>query len=74
VLSQSIKTVDTIRKKGLRFTRAIYRLNNRKVRQAITKAAAWFVEGVTGGIHKGVGEGFAIIGARKPSQGPPQRR
>jgi hypothetical protein len=74
VLSQSIETVDTIGKKGLSFTGAIYGLNDGKVGQAITEAAAWFVEGVTGGIHEGVGEGLAVMGVRRPSQGPPERR
>ena len=74
VLSQSIETVDTIGKRGLSFTGAIYGLNDGKFGQAITEAAAWFVESVTGGIHEGVGEGMAMMGARKPSQGPTKRR
>jgi len=34
-----------------------------KVGQMITQTAAWFVEGITGGTHEGVGEGMVIIGA-----------
>ena len=31
--------------------------------QIIMQTTAWFVEGITGGIHEGVGEGMVIIGA-----------
>lgn len=48
-------------------TGAIYGMGDGKVGQAITETAAWFVEGVTGGIHEGVGEGMIIMGVRKAS-------
>ena len=44
-------------------TTAIYGMGDGKVGQMITHTAAWFVEGITGGIHEGVGEGMVIIGA-----------
>lgn len=37
-----------------------------KVGQAIGDIMTWVVEGVTGGIHEGVGEGMAIMGGRRP--------
>ena len=46
---------------------AIYGMRDGKVGQIITDAATWFVEGVTGGIHEGVGEGMVIMGARRAS-------
>jgi hypothetical protein len=66
VLSQGIETVDIIGKQSLTLTGAIYGMGDGKVGQAITETAAWFVEGVTGGIHEGVGEGMVIMGARRP--------
>ncbi|KAH8646978.1 hypothetical protein BGZ60DRAFT_424153 [Tricladium varicosporioides] len=67
LLSQSIETMDGIGKRGISLTGAIYGMGDGKVGQAITETAAWFVEGVTGGIHEGVGEGMVIMGARKAS-------
>ena len=59
--------MDTLGKRSLSITGAIYRMGDGKVGQIITDAASWFVEGITGGIHEGVGEGMVIIGARRPS-------
>lgn len=36
-----------------------------RVGQALNDAASWLIEGITGGIHEGVGEGLNIIGAKK---------
>lgn len=72
VLSQSIETVDIIGKRSLTLTGAIYEMGDGKLGQAITETAAWFVEGVTGGIHEGVGEGMVIMGARRSQ--PVERR
>lgn len=65
MLSQGIETVDSIGKQGLELTGAIYGMGDGKVGQMITETAAWVVEGVTGGIHEGIGEGMAIMGARR---------
>jgi len=66
VLSQSLDAVDTLGKRGLSLTGAIYGIGDGKVGQALNDAACWFVEGVTGGIHEGLGEGLAIMGGRRP--------
>jgi len=73
VLSQGIETIDTLGKTGLSWTGAIYGMGDGKVGQIITETAAWFVEGVTGGIHEGVGEGMVIMGAPRRSFGPERR-
>ncbi|KAG0649211.1 hypothetical protein D0Z07_4532, partial [Hyphodiscus hymeniophilus] len=74
VLSQSIETVDTIGKRSLSITGAIYGMGDGKVGQIITHAASWIVEGVTGGIHEGVGEGMVIMGARRASPSGIEKR
>jgi hypothetical protein len=74
VLSQGIETVDSLGKRGMSFTTAVYGMGDGKVGQMITQTAAWFVEGVTGGVHEGVGEGLVIIGAApRRSQGVERR-
>ncbi|KAF7923729.1 uncharacterized protein EAE98_007547 [Botrytis deweyae] len=64
VLSKGIVTVDTIGKSSLAVTGAVYGMSDGKVGQALTDAAAWIVEGVTGGVHEGVSEGLIMLGAR----------
>jgi hypothetical protein len=65
LLTQSINTTEMIGKRCLVVTGAIYRMGDGKVGQAITETVVWVIEGVTGGIHEGVGEGMAVIGARR---------
>ncbi|TGO13542.1 hypothetical protein BTUL_0068g00510 [Botrytis tulipae] len=64
VLSKGIVTVDTIGKSSLAVTCAVYGMSDGKVGQALRDAAAWIVEGVTGGVHEGVSEGLMMLGAR----------
>jgi hypothetical protein len=65
VLSGSIETVDTLGKTGLGISAAVLGMGDGKVGQMMADLASWIVEGVTGGIHEGVGEGMAIIGATR---------
>jgi hypothetical protein len=74
LFSQGIETVDILGKTGMSFTNAIYGMGDGKVGQMITQTAAWFLEGIAGGIHEGVGEGMVIIGAApRRSQGVERR-
>ena len=60
-LHHSLDTVDSVGKHSLTLTGAIYGMVDGKVGQALTETATWLVEGITGGIHEGVGEGLNII-------------
>lgn len=72
ILSQSIETIDSLGKTGLSLTGAIYGMGDGKVGQMITETAAWFIEGVTGGIHEGFGEGMVIMGAKPQRSSSPR--
>jgi hypothetical protein len=75
ILRQGIETVDSLGKTGLGVTATIYGMGDGRVGQLITETAAWIIEGVTGGIHEGVGEGMVILGAvPRKSQGVSERR
>ncbi|RDW79431.1 hypothetical protein BP6252_04069 [Coleophoma cylindrospora] len=74
LFSQGIETVDSLGKGGLTLTSAIYNMGDGKVGQVINDTAAWLIDGVSGGIHDGVGEGLVIMGARKPASGAVDRR
>ncbi|ESZ89780.1 hypothetical protein SBOR_9840 [Sclerotinia borealis F-4128] len=68
VLSRGFVTVDTIGKSSLAVTGAIYGIGDGKVGEALTKAAAWVIEGVTGGLHEGVSEGLVMLGAKNSAK------
>ncbi len=59
--------MDTIGKRGMHVTGAIYGMGDGKVGQVISETATWLIEGVAGGIHEGIGEGLVIMGSRRPS-------
>jgi hypothetical protein len=62
VFSSSIDTVESVMKSSMQFGNAVCRINDGKVGQAINDATVWWVRGVTGGLHQGVGEGLVILG------------
>jgi hypothetical protein len=68
VLSQGIEAVDVVGKSSVGFVGAVCGIGDGKVGQVVADVAGWFVEGVTGGIHEGLGEGMAVLGV------PPSRR
>ncbi|KAK0653323.1 hypothetical protein DIS24_g6123 [Lasiodiplodia hormozganensis] len=63
LVSSSINTVDELGRRSIRFTNAIFQMNDGKVGQAINDLMLWWLRGVTGGIHEGVSEGFLLLGA-----------
>lgn len=54
-------------KQSLAITAALYGMGNGKVGEILTELCRWVVEGVTGGIHDGIGEGLSIVSATKPA-------
>ncbi|EKD19707.1 hypothetical protein MBM_01659 [Drepanopeziza brunnea f. sp. 'multigermtubi' MB_m1] len=73
VLRQGIDTVDGLGKTGLSLVEAIYGMGDGRFGQIITETIAWIVEGITGGIHEGLGEGMAIMGAPRKTSGQETR-
>lgn len=69
VVRSSIDTVDGFGRKTGDITSAIYSMNNGKVGQAINECAVWWVRGLTGGIHQGIGEGIAVLRAEPAANG-----
>lgn len=56
--------VNEVGKQGIHITEAIGQMNDGKVRQGFLEVVTWTVDGVTGGISDGLGEGLSIIGSR----------
>jgi hypothetical protein len=62
VLASSIDTVDGLGRMGLRGGGAIW---GSGLALGVGEAVNWIVEGVSGGIQEGLGEGMARVGVRK---------
>jgi hypothetical protein len=62
VLASSIETVDGLGKIGMRGGFAIW---GSGLALGVGEAVNWIVEGVSGGIQEGLGEGMARVGVRK---------
>lgn len=69
VLSSGISTMDGVMRRGMEISNSVYRMNEGKVGQALNELMVWWIRGVTGGIHQGVGEGLVIIGLDAPKAG-----
>jgi hypothetical protein len=65
VLASSIETVDGLGKIGMRGGIAIW---GSGLALGVGEAVNWIVEGVSGGIQEGLGEGMARVGVRKEAE------
>jgi hypothetical protein len=69
--SSGISTMDGVMRRGMEISNSVYSMNEGKVGQALNELMVWWIRGVTGGIHQGVGEGLVIIGLDAPKgEGP----
>ena len=64
LFSASIKIADQVSRKGTSLAGTILNSGNGRVGGIIAAACAWWIEGISGGIHEGVGEGMVIMGVR----------
>ncbi|KAI9804179.1 MAG: hypothetical protein M1825_001581 [Sarcosagium campestre] len=63
VLASSMTIVDSLGKMGFEYGGAISRMGNGRMGHVFQALAAWWVEGITGGVFEGVGDGLIVIGA-----------
>lgn len=66
IFATSIKTGDRIGRLWWDIIHAISRLPDKKLAAMLASILLWWVEGISGGIHEGIGEGMSIIGVRRP--------
>lgn len=72
VFSAGVQGVDIMGKRSLQFSRRVASVNDGRVGQCMNELMVWWIRGVTGGIHEGVGAGLNIVGASGP--GTPHNR
>ncbi|CAG7918855.1 unnamed protein product [Penicillium olsonii] len=62
VLTATLDAADGLGKGGVNIGASVCRLNEGRVGAALSNFAAWWMEGVAGGIYEGVGEGMMHLG------------
>ncbi|GIJ83474.1 hypothetical protein Asppvi_002296 [Aspergillus pseudoviridinutans] len=67
LVTATLDAADSLGKGSVNLGSTVLRLNEGKVGTAFTNLAAWWVEGVAGGIYEGVGEGMMILGLIRPN-------
>lgn len=59
--------MDTLGRRGLLVSEAVLGVGDGKVGRMMADVLSWLIDGVTGGIHEGLGQGMVIIGAVRPA-------
>ena len=66
VFSTALGAADHLGKGGCNLGSMVMTMQEGKLGAKMSGAAAWWMEGVTGGVCEGVGEGMAILGFTRP--------
>ncbi|KAJ5682832.1 hypothetical protein N7462_005997 [Penicillium macrosclerotiorum] len=66
IVTTTLDAADGLGKSSVNFGSAVCQLNEGRVGTAVGNLAAWWVEGIAGGIYEGVGEGMVHLGLLKP--------
>jgi hypothetical protein len=66
-LGGSIATMDALGKRGLLVSEAVLGMSDGRVGRMVADVTSWLIDGITGGIHEGLGQGMVIIGAMRPA-------
>ncbi|PLN83462.1 hypothetical protein BDW42DRAFT_164962 [Aspergillus taichungensis] len=74
VFSTALGAADHLGKGGCNLGSRVMTMQEGKLGAKVSEAAAWWMEGVAGGVCEGVGEGMAILGFTRPNfdSRPPQ--
>lgn len=66
IVTATLDIADGLGNRGLDVGTSVSRFNESRVGTAVGNLAAWWVEGIAGGIYDGVGEGMMHLGLLKP--------
>ncbi|KAJ5204893.1 uncharacterized protein N7498_005772 [Penicillium cinerascens] len=66
IFTTTLDAADGLGKSGLNIGSAVCKLNEGRVGAAVGNLAAWWVEGIAGGVYEGVGEGMMHLGLLRP--------
>ncbi|KAE8377806.1 hypothetical protein BDV26DRAFT_203091 [Aspergillus bertholletiae] len=69
VVSASLDAADTLGRRSVSLGTTVLSIHDGKLGVAVSSLAAWWVEGIAGGIYEGIGEGMTILGFIRPHPG-----
>lgn len=69
VVSATLDAADNLGKRGVNLGSTVLGLHDGKVGIAVSSLAAWWIEGIAGGLYEGIGEGMTILGFIRPNPG-----
>lgn len=70
LFAASLDTMDQVGRKGFGVVGLLLQSGNGKVGASVAGTVAWWIDGISGGIHDGVGEGMALMGILDMKTGP----
>lgn len=73
VFTNTVCTADSMGRKTWALSRTVCALNGGKVGEMLEDASAWCIQGISGGLYEGVGEGMEVLGLKSESR-PLRRR
>lgn len=66
IVTKTLDAADGLGKSSVNIGSAVCKLNEGRVGAVVGNLAAWWVEGIAGGVYEGVGEGMMHLGLLKP--------
>lgn len=64
LFAQGVMAADTVGKQTLVLANNVCAMNDGRVGEAVKEVGMWWVQGVSGGVYEGVGEGMQVLGLR----------
>ena len=65
LFAAGVDLMDQVGKRSFGIVGTVMQIGNGKVGALMAGICAWWIEGISGGIHDGVGEGMALVGAQE---------
>ena len=71
LFAKSALTVDLLGRQTLLLAATLCAMNDGKIGEAVKDVGTWWVQGVSGGVYDGVGEGMHVLGLRPTTGAQP---
>ena len=73
VFAKTMDAADALRRKSCGVMNSVYGVNGGKLGKVLEEVLLWWIKGVCGGVHDGLGEGFKVMGVKAGGSGTKRR-